>query len=255
LAQLKPGDDGRPLTEGYQLPSYFEALQSEWAREKARRLPWVLEGVSFEAQPNQVIALLGMTGSGKSTIINLIPRFYDVTAGCVTVDGVDVRDVELHSLRQQIGIVLQDPLLFSATIRDNIAYGRPAASADEVIAAARAARAHGFVMAFPDGYDTLVGERGVTLSGGQRQRVAIARALVTRPALVLADEPTANLDSATGASILQLMRELNESDQTTFLFSTHDPDVMERARRIVRLVDGRLASDDRTHRPAAEPVA
>ena len=142
----------------------------------------VLKDVSFAAEPGQTVALLGATGSGKTTIINLIPRFYDVTSGTVCIDGHDVRDVTLDSLRAQIGIVLQDTTLFTGTIRDNIAFGRPDASMDEVIAAARAAAAHDFIMSFPQAYDTPVGERGTTLSGGQKQRVAIARALLHGPA-------------------------------------------------------------------------
>ena len=138
----------------------------------------VLDDITFHAEPGQVIALMGPTGSGKSSIINLIPRFYDPVEGRVRVDGVDVRELTLESLRGQIGIVLQEPFLFSATLAENIAYGRPDASQDEIEAAARAANAHDFVESFPDGYDTRVGERGVTLSGGQKQRIAIARALL-----------------------------------------------------------------------------
>jgi ATP-binding cassette subfamily B protein len=141
----------------------------------------ILRKVSFEALPGQTIALLGATGSGKTTIINLLPRFYDVSEGRVLIDANDVRDIKLDSLRSQIGIVLQDTTLFSGTIRDNIAFGRPDASMEQIIAAARAAAAHDFIAAFPQGYDTPVGERGATLSGGQKQRVAIARA-AARPA-------------------------------------------------------------------------
>jgi ATP-binding cassette subfamily B protein len=139
---------------------------------------YVLKDVSFEAQPGQTIALLGATGSGKTTIINLLPRFYDVTEGRVLVDGHDVRDLKLADLRAHIGIVLQETTLFSGTIRDNIAFGRPDASQEDVIAVAEAAAAHDFIMSFPEGYDTPVGERGTTLSGGQKQRIAIARALL-----------------------------------------------------------------------------
>ena len=141
----------------------------------------VLDDITFHAESGQVIALMGPTGSGKSSIINLIPRFYDPVEGRVRVDGVDVRELTLESLRGQIGIVLQEPFLFSATLAENIAYGRPDASQDEIEAAARAANAHDFVESFPDGYDTRVGERGVTLSGGQKQRIAIARALLYDP--------------------------------------------------------------------------
>ena len=158
---------------------------------------YVLKDVSFEAQPGQTVALLGATGSGKTTIINLLPRFYDATEGRVLIDDTDVRDVTLSSLRSQIGIVLQETTLFSGTIRDNIAFGRPDATDEEVIGAAKAAAAHDFIMSFPQGYDTPVGERGATLSGGQKQRVAIARALVLDPRLLILDDSTSSVDVAT----------------------------------------------------------
>ncbi|MGB2771615.1 MAG: ABC transporter ATP-binding protein, partial [Anaerolineae bacterium] len=157
----------------------------------------VLNDVSFEARPGQVIALLGPTGSGKSSIINLIPRFYDPTHGRITVDGHDIRAVQLNSLRDQIGIVLQETTLFAATMRANIAFGRPDASEQEIMAAAQAAQAHDFIMEMPQGYDTTVGERGVTLSGGQKQRVAIARALLKDPHILIFDDATASVDSDT----------------------------------------------------------
>lgn len=141
----------------------------------------VLSNISFNAEPGQTIALLGSTGSGKSTVINLIPRFYDVSNGRILIDGHDIRDVTIESLRKHIGIVLQETTLFSGTIRDNIAFGRPDATNDEVTAAAQAAAAHDFIIGFPEGYDTPVGERGSTLSGGQKQRIAIARALLLTP--------------------------------------------------------------------------
>src|SRR5439155_25458492 len=156
----------------------------------------VLSDVTFEVQPGQVVALLGATGSGKTTIINLLPRFYEVSEGSVRVDGNDVRDVTLESLRAQIGIVLQETTLFSGTIRANIAYGRPEAGLDQVLAAARAAAAHDFIMDFPLGYDTPVGERGSTLSGGPKQRIAIARALLTDPRILILDDSTSSVDVA-----------------------------------------------------------
>ncbi len=168
----------------------------------------VLSDVSFEARPGQVIALLGATGSGKSTIINLIPRFYDPTHGRITIDGHDIRHVTLNSLRAQVGIVLQETLLFAATIGENIAFGRPDASREEVIAAAKAAQAHGFIMDLPQGYETPVGERGVTLSGGQKQRVAIARALLKDPAILILDDATASVDTATEHLIQEALQGL-----------------------------------------------
>lgn len=157
----------------------------------------VLNNITFEAQPGQIVALLGATGSGKSSIINLIPRFYDPTEGRITIDGHDLRRVTINSLRDQIGIVLQETTLFADTIRANIAFGRPDATDDEVIAAAKAAQAHDFITGMTAGYQTAVGERGVTLSGGQKQRVAIARALLKDPRILILDDATASVDTAT----------------------------------------------------------
>jgi ATP-binding cassette subfamily B protein len=178
----------------------------------------VLDDISFEAQPGQVIALIGMTGSGKSTVINLIPRFYDVTAGRITIDSYDIRAVTLSSLRDQIGIVLQDTLLFATTIRENIAFGRPEAGMDEIIDAARAAQAHDFITALPEGYDTVVGERGITLSGGQRQRIAIARALLKDPRILILDDATASVDTETEQLIQQALERLMRG-RTSFVIA------------------------------------
>jgi ATP-binding cassette subfamily B multidrug efflux pump len=168
----------------------------------------VLQGVSFAAEPGQTVALLGVTGSGKSTIVALVPRFYDVTDGRVTIDGHDVRDVTLESLRRQIGVVLQETTLFSGTIRDNIAFGQPDALLEDVIAAATAAEAHDFIVDFADGYDTVVGERGVTLSGGQKQRIAIARALLLDPRILILDDATSSVDFETEFRIQQALERL-----------------------------------------------
>ncbi|MDD5466831.1 MAG: ABC transporter ATP-binding protein [Anaerolineales bacterium] len=168
----------------------------------------VLKNVSFEVQPGQTLALLGATGSGKTTIINMLPRFYDPTEGRVLVDGVDLRQVTLESLRSQIGIVLQETNLFAGTIRDNIAFGRPEASPEEVTAAAQAAAAHDFILEFPEGYDTLVGERGSTLSGGQKQRIAIARALLLDPRILILDDSTSSVDLATEVRIREALSRL-----------------------------------------------
>jgi len=161
----------------------------------------VLQEVSFEVHAGQTVALLGATGSGKTSIINLLPRFYDPTGGRITIDGYDLRDVTLESLRSQIGIVLQETTLFAGTIRENIAFGKPEASLEDVIAAAKAAAADEFIRSFPDGYDTPVGERGATLSGGQKQRVAIARALLVSPRILILDDSTSSVDLSTEAQI------------------------------------------------------
>ncbi|MCA9938147.1 MAG: ABC transporter ATP-binding protein [Anaerolineales bacterium] len=178
----------------------------------------VLKNVSFTARPGQTVALLGATGSGKTTIINLLPRFYDPSEGRILIDGHDLRDVTLDSLRSQIGIVLQETNLFSGTIRDNIAFGRSDASLDEVMDAAKAAAAHDFIMLFPDGYDTPVGERGTTLSGGQKQRIAIARALLLNPHILILDDSTSSVDLATEYLIQQSLDRLMEG-RTSFVIA------------------------------------
>jgi ATP-binding cassette subfamily B protein len=195
-----------------------------------------LEEINFSVEPNQVVALIGPTGSGKTTLINLIPRFYDVTEGCVRVDGIDVRDVKLSSLRRQIGIVLQTSLLFSDTIRANIAYGRPDAGMDMIVAAAKAAQAHDFIMDMKDGYDTEIGERGVTLSGGQRQRVAIARALLLDPRILILDDSTSSVDTQTERLIQKALDRVMEG-RTTFIIAQRLSSV-RRADMILVLKDG-----------------
>jgi len=178
----------------------------------------VLDDISFEAQPGQVVALLGTTGSGKSTIINLIPRFYDPTAGRILLDGHDLRQVTLASLRSQIGIVLQETTLFTGTIRENIAFGLPGATDDKIIAAATAAAAHDFIMQMAQGYDTPVGERGATLSGGQKQRIAIARALLKDPRILILDEATSSVDADTELEIQAALERLMAS-RTCFVIA------------------------------------
>lgn len=200
----------------------------------------VIQDVSFEAQPGQTIAILGQTGAGKSTIINLIPRFYDVTLGQVCVDGYDVREVTLDSLRSQIGIVLQETTLFSGTIRENIAYGRPDADLDGIIAAAKAAQAHEFIRELPDGYDTLIGERGVGLSGGQKQRVAIARALLLDPRILIMDDSTSSVDAETEYQIQQALNRLRQG-RTTFIIAQRISTVRE-ADKILVMDQGKLVA-------------
>jgi ATP-binding cassette subfamily B protein len=185
----------------------------------------VLNKVSFEALPGQTVALLGATGSGKTSIINLLPRFYDPTEGRITIDGHDLRDVTLDSLRSQIGIVLQETTLFAGSIRDNIAFGKTDASDGEIIAAAKAAAAHDFIMSFPQGYDTPVGERGTTLSGGQKQRVAIARALLLDPRILILDDSTSSVDVATETVIQSALDKLMKG-RTSFVIAQRISTVM-----------------------------
>jgi ABC-type multidrug transport system fused ATPase/permease subunit len=178
----------------------------------------VLRDVSLEARPGEVVALLGPTGSGKTTVVNLMPRFYDVTGGRITIDGIDIRDVTLASLRRSFGVVQQDVFLFSATIRENIAYGAVDASDKEIIEVAKAARIHDFIMSLPEGYDTWVGERGITLSGGQKQRVAIARTLLMDPRILVLDDSTSSVDTETEYLIQQALTELMRG-RTTFVIA------------------------------------
>ncbi len=200
----------------------------------------VLRDIAFEALPGQVVALVGRTGSGKSTVTNLVARFYDPTAGRITVDGRDIRTVTLHSLRSQIGSVLQETTLFAASIRENIAFGRPDASQDEIVAAAQAAQAHEFIMQTPLGYDTLVGERGVTLSGGQKQRVAIARALVMDPRILILDDAMSSVDTATEQAIQKALENVMRG-RTTFVIA-HRISTLRLADLVLVLDRGRIVA-------------
>ncbi len=177
----------------------------------------VLKNINFTAEPGQVVAILGPTGAGKSSLVSLIPRFYDATAGRVLIDDIDVRDLDLTNLRSNIGMVLQTSLLFSATIRENIIYGRPEATEAEMMAAAKAANAHNFIMEFPEGYDTRVGERGITLSGGQKQRIAIARALLINPRILILDDSTSSVDTRTENQIQQALQILMQGRTTLII--------------------------------------
>jgi ATP-binding cassette, subfamily B, multidrug efflux pump len=205
----------------------------------------ILRGVSFVAEPGQLVAILGTTGSGKSTIINLVPRFYDATSGAVLVDGRDVRTVLLSSLRSQIGVVLQDALLFSGTLRANIAYGRPDATIEEVRAAAEAAQAAEFIDALPGGYETVVGERGVGLSGGQRQRVAIARALLTDPRLLILDDSTSAVDAETEAAIQAALDRLMRDARRTAIVIAQRVSTVRDADLILVLDEGKIVAQGR----------
>ncbi len=205
----------------------------------------VLKCVSFVAEPGQTVALLGTTGAGKSSLVHLIPRFYDVTSGCVSIDGRDVRDFDLATLRREIGIALQETVLFSGSIRDNIRYGRPEAPDEEVTAAAQAAQAHEFILSMPEGYDTVLGQRGVNLSGGQKQRIAIARALLLKPSILILDDSTSAVDVETETKI-QTALETIMKDRTSFVIAQRISTVLN-ADKILVLDDGQIAAEG-THR-------
>ena len=200
----------------------------------------VLHDLDLELEAGRIVALIGHTGSGKTTVASLVPRFYDVQLGRVSIDGNDVRELTLTSLRREIGVIAQDPFLFSATVRENIAFGRPGATADDVERAARLAQAHEFIDALPDGYDTVIGERGITLSGGQRQRVAIARALVVDPRVLILDDATASVDATTEAKIREGLREAMRG-RTTIIIA-HRLSTIALADEIVVLDAGRIAA-------------
>jgi ATP-binding cassette subfamily B protein len=212
----------------------FQGVGLKYSDEKTASL----EGIDLKVKPNQIVALIGPTGSGKTSFVNLIPRFYDVSEGSVLMDGVDVRQLDLVALRRQIGIVLQSSLLFSDTIKANIAYGRPDATMEEIIAVAKAAQAHEFIEGFTNGYDTMVGERGVTLSGGQRQRVAIARALLMDPRILILDDSTSSVDTQTEKLIQSALDALMEG-RTTFVIA-HRLATVRRADVILVMDRGRI---------------
>jgi ATP-binding cassette subfamily B protein len=200
----------------------------------------VLRDIDLDIPAGRTIAIIGGTGSGKTTLTQLIPRIYDATAGRVLVEGVDVRDLRLDELRRAVGMVSQDPFLFSSSVRDNIAYGRPEASDEEVREAARMAQAEAFIEALPDGYETVVGERGLTLSGGQRQRLAIARALLADPRILVLDEATASVDASTEREIQAALRAVM-AGRTTIVIA-HRLSTLNLADELVVLEGGRIAA-------------
>ena len=216
----------------------WEAVAFEYTRGRP-----VLDGVSLRVEPGQTVAIVGATGAGKSTLLSLLPRFYDATAGRVLVDGVDVRDYRLASLRRQIAMVLQPPLVLPTTLRDNIAFGRPGAGADEIVEAARMAGIHDAIVTLPDGYDTVVGEGGVTLSEGEKQRITIARAIARDAPILILDEPTSSLDVETEALIMQGLERLT-AGRTTFVIA-HRLSTIRQADLIVVLRDGRIVEHGR----------
>jgi ATP-binding cassette subfamily B protein len=214
--------------------------------------PTILDGLTMKLRPSETVAMVGRTGSGKSTVARLIPRFYDVTGGAVRVDGIDVRDLTVGSLRHNVGLVIDEPFLFSVSIHDNIAYGRPDASREDVIGAARAAGAHDFIMELEDDYDAVVGERGYTLSGGQRQRIAIARTLLVNPPILILDDATSAVDVQVEQQIHDALRTLMLGRTT--LIIAHRLSTISLADRVVLLDGGRLiAEGTHTELLAAEP--
>jgi ABC-type multidrug transport system fused ATPase/permease subunit len=224
--------DAAPLRSG---PGHIRFESVEFAYEPGEP---ILCGIELDIAAGSTVALIGPTGCGKTTLTALIPRFYDVSTGRITVDGDDIRDVTLESLRGDVGIVSQETFLFSTTVAENIAYGTPGATPEEIVRAARQAQAHEFVMELPDGYDTHVGERGLTLSGGQRQRIAIARALLMNPRILILDDATASVDSTTEAKIKLALREVMKGRTT--LIIAHRLSTISLAERVVVLERGRI---------------
>jgi subfamily B ATP-binding cassette protein MsbA len=201
----------------------------------------VLRDITFTINPGQMVGVVGPTGSGKSTAVSLIPRFRDADAGCIKIDGVDIHDFKIHGLRCQIGFVLQDTVLFRGSIRDNIAFGRPQATEDEVVAAAKLANAHEFIARMPESYDSPVGDRGLTLSGGQRQRIGIARALIRNNPILILDEPTAALDAESERLVIEALERLMEG--RTVITIAHRLSTLRNADKIIVIKDGVVAED------------
>ncbi len=239
-ADVKEKKDARSL-EDVEGRVEFENVSFSYSRDGNDP---VLKGINLVVKPGETVAILGATGAGKSSLIHLIPRFYDVSAGRVRIDGIDVRDIELHSLRTHIGLALQEAILFGGTIRDNICYGQPQASEEEIIAAAVAAQAHTFITGLPDGYDTKVGERGVTLSGGEKQRIAIARSLLVRPKILILDDSTSAVDVETEALLQDALDSLIAQSQhtTTRLIVAQRISTVLLADKIVVLDQGEIAA-------------
>jgi ABC-type multidrug transport system fused ATPase/permease subunit len=211
----------------------FRKVSFEYQKDKA-----ALHEVSFFAEAGKTYALVGPTGSGKSTLVHLIPRYYDATSGQVLIDGIDIRELDLRALRSRVGVIFQETFLFSATVSENIAYGKPEATQAEIQRCAQAAQAHEFIMELLNGYETVIGERGVTLSGGQKQRIAIARAFLLDPRFLILDDATASVDSRTEHAIQEAIVKLS-SGRTTFVIA-HRFSTVQHADQILVLREGRL---------------
>ncbi len=235
--QVQNRPDAKPL-EGFTGRVAFENVYFSYSKDSGEP---VLSNINFVAEPGQTIALLGATGSGKSTLINMIPRFYDVSSGRITLDGVDERNFTIESLRANIGIALQEPILFSGTIRDNIKYGKSDASDDEVVEAAKVAQAHDFIMGFPKGYDSEVGQRGVGLSGGQKQRISIARAILVKPKILILDDSTSSVDVETEALIQEALDNVMKG-RTSFIIAQRISSVLK-ADKILVLDTGKIVAE------------
>jgi ATP-binding cassette subfamily B protein len=227
----KPGAETMPRIQGR-----VEFRNVSFAYEPGKP---ILKDLNFVVEPGEMIGLAGHSGAGKSTLINLICRFWDVEEGAIFIDGLDIRSVASKSLRDQIGVVLQDPFLFNGTVAENIGYGKPEASLEEIVAAAKAANAHGFILETVDGYDTILGERGVRLSGGERQRISIARAILRNPRILILDEATASMDTETESQIQEALGRLIKG-RTTFAIA-HRLSTLKNANRLLILEKGELA--------------
>ncbi len=201
----------------------------------------ILKDINLEIKPGEIVAIVGPSGSGKSTLIRLIPRFYDVTSGRITIDGYDIRDVKIRSLREQIGILSQEPYIFAGTIKDNIAFGNPNATMEDIVKAAKIVRLHDFIMSLPNGYNTLIGERGISLSGGQRQRLALARVLIKKPRILILDDPTSNLDAETEREIIEDIKKVLKG--RTVIIVSQRPALIRLANRIIVLDKGRIVEE------------
>ncbi|HDI74647.1 MAG: ABC transporter ATP-binding protein [Thermoprotei archaeon] len=229
----KPGAIPMPLIKGHIV---FENVYFGFDRSKP-----ILKNINLEIRPGEKVAIVGPTGSGKSLLVMMIPRFFDPTGGRVLIDGIDVKDVRLKSLRKQIAIVPQEPYIFAGTIRENIAFGKPNASMKEIVHAAKVARIHDFIEKLPKKYETLVGERGITLSGGQKQRIAIARVILVNPRVLILDDPTSNLDAETEKEFIEMLKDVIR-DKTTIIITTR-PALLKLADRIVVLSNGEIVEE------------